>query len=425
MSKSRHSAPPPLTAAFDRGPAKYFHGRKEILSNFNELTERAVQAKSGTTFLIQGAPGAGKTALLEECETMAKDQGWKTAKIDPPALWDPEALRDFLGLRKFPITGGSLQIGPKNVASAAITVELTSRTIGKILRKGKQPLLLTLDEAQTLGTTSAPPSDQTRTVTNVLKAIHNGNLNHPVILMAAGLGTTVDTFESLGISRFSGKCFVELGALSKESERAVIHDWLKKDGGARGDPEEWMHSIAQETHGWPHHILSYVEPATRHLRDYDGMMNADGLNTVLEAGRRFRSDYYERRVDDFHGDQIQCLAKSIANRPSGYPVLRRDIMSSLTKEYGASEAEQLFQCFLEKGILGKRGVGYAIPIPSMHNWLENEYAHIQEMEMPSTAIGKSREQDSPARSTKKNLDQKIPAQSTGKSRDVDERDFGM
>ena len=59
---------PPVTAAFDRGPAKYFHGRKQILNDFNELIARANLTDSGTTFLIQGAPGAGKTALLAECE---------------------------------------------------------------------------------------------------------------------------------------------------------------------------------------------------------------------------------------------------------------------------------------------------------------------------------------------------------------------
>ena len=58
---------PPLTAAFDRGASKYFHGRRQILRDFRKLAERAIQAKSGTTFLIQGAPGAGKTALLAEC----------------------------------------------------------------------------------------------------------------------------------------------------------------------------------------------------------------------------------------------------------------------------------------------------------------------------------------------------------------------
>ncbi len=70
------------------------------MSDFNELAERAVQAKSGTTFLIQGAPGAGKSALIDQCKKWAQEKGWKTAEIKPTALWDPDALRDFLGSGK-------------------------------------------------------------------------------------------------------------------------------------------------------------------------------------------------------------------------------------------------------------------------------------------------------------------------------------
>ena len=62
----RRSSPNPTTGFSDRGPAKYFHGRREILSSFHELLLHANQNRGGTTFLIQGAPGAGKTALLAE-----------------------------------------------------------------------------------------------------------------------------------------------------------------------------------------------------------------------------------------------------------------------------------------------------------------------------------------------------------------------
>ena len=66
---------PAITATFDRGEAKYFHGRTQILEDFRKLVERSDRAKSGTTFLIQGAPGAGKTALLAECAKQAKRKG--------------------------------------------------------------------------------------------------------------------------------------------------------------------------------------------------------------------------------------------------------------------------------------------------------------------------------------------------------------
>ena len=103
----RSQMPTPVTAAFDRGPAKYFHGRKRVLRDFSKLVERAAQSDSGTTFLIQGASWAGKTALLSECERLTHNSKWKTAHIYPEALWAPAALRKFLGLKNVPeFTGG-------------------------------------------------------------------------------------------------------------------------------------------------------------------------------------------------------------------------------------------------------------------------------------------------------------------------------
>ncbi len=87
---------PPLTAASDRGPSPYFHGRETILRNFKNLLDRAHTSKTETTFLIQGASGAGKSALLYECEKMAKATDWKVSIIAPTALYDGDALVDCL-----------------------------------------------------------------------------------------------------------------------------------------------------------------------------------------------------------------------------------------------------------------------------------------------------------------------------------------
>ena len=144
--------PGPLTAAFDRGPAKYFHGRKRILHDFKELLVRAEQTKSGTTFLIQGAPGAGKTALLHECEKLARSAKWKTTNIDPTALWEPEILRHSLSRRRTPkVVSSSIRIGSKDIVDAELQVEWSQLTILRILQSTRKPLLLKLDEAQRTG----------------------------------------------------------------------------------------------------------------------------------------------------------------------------------------------------------------------------------------------------------------------------------
>ena len=181
----------------------------------------------------------------------------------------------------------------------------------------------------------------------------------------------------LGISRFRRKCLIDLGALSKEAERAVIHDWLKKEGRAKGDPTKWMDTISQETHGWPQHILSYVIPALEQLDVDKGIMTLDGLNAMLEVGRESRLAYYEHRSSEFSRRQRHSLAKLIANIPLEEGLDKEDILLSLTQEYGEATAEKLFDRALHKGILYKRSGVYAVPIPSMQNWLVTNYAHIQ------------------------------------------------
>jgi len=59
----------------DRGHARYFHGRKTILADFSNILHLAVHKDyehNGTIFLIQGAPGVGKTALLYKCSELSQ-----------------------------------------------------------------------------------------------------------------------------------------------------------------------------------------------------------------------------------------------------------------------------------------------------------------------------------------------------------------
>ncbi len=60
----------------DRGTAAYFHGRKDIISSFEIVLSDTITLNAGTTFLIQGAPGAGKTALLTKLSEKAQGEKW-------------------------------------------------------------------------------------------------------------------------------------------------------------------------------------------------------------------------------------------------------------------------------------------------------------------------------------------------------------
>ncbi len=165
--------------------------------------------------------------------------------------------------------------------------------------------------------------------------------------------------------------------MEKEAEHAVLHDWLKKEGGAKGDPAEWIHAIARETHGWPQHIVSYVELALKQLLADKRIMTTEGINTVLKAGRVSRTRYYEQRTRGFYREHIHCLARVFADVPIGGSTSYTMIISSLTQECNREEAEEIFHRAKQKGILDERENSYVIPIPSMQNWLVSKYAHIQ------------------------------------------------
>ncbi len=220
----------------DRGPTKYFHGRVRILANFDKLVEDSMKPRGASTFLIQGAPGVGKTALLDQCKKLASSDGWHVANIKTGALWDKGKMLRTLGFGKLMgIDNVSLSLLEAFTAEISLSKPARSTTSLNVVEKRKRkPLLLVLDEAQRLSNANELSKAQFDEAGDLLEAIHNGELNKPVILLAAGLGTTIEAFGALGISRFAEGCVVELGALSKESERAVIQDWLVKEGGAKG-----------------------------------------------------------------------------------------------------------------------------------------------------------------------------------------------
>ena len=282
--------------------------------------------------------------------------------------WRWEEAKNCGGIWK-----GGFDAVVKVEAELDFAVNQQNRTVLEILEEGKKPLLLMLDEAQVLGMIDIPSSDRW-VVTSVLNSIHNGGLGRPVILLAAGLGMTLKSFESLGVSRFSRKCFMQLGALSNEAERAVIRDWLTKDGGAKGDPNVWIDAISQETSGWPHHILSYVDPAAvDQLKADGGSMTTDGLNAVLEVGREGCKAYYRERLYGFPEEERQSLAKAFANVSLGESTTRSAIVSTLTQDIGSDKAEDLFNRAWNKGLLDERDGRYVIPIPSMQDWLVTNY----------------------------------------------------
>lgn len=217
----RSLEPSPVAAAVDRGPAKSFHGRRQVIADFLAQCGQAANSQSGTICLVQGAPGAGKTALLAECVKRMKAAGWKVAHLPAMGLWDPVQLQNAIGSWRRPITTGG-SAGIPGIFAANVDSNKSSSITFDILNKGRKPLLLVLDEVQTLGQSAAPPPGKTALAATALYGIHNGELSRPVMLLAGGPGLQGMHLNPLGISRFVVDSFAELAQLSAEAERAIL-----------------------------------------------------------------------------------------------------------------------------------------------------------------------------------------------------------
>ena len=355
----------PLLPPDDRGPAKYFHGRKGILNKFVTTLGRADAIKGGTIFVIQAPPGAGKTALLAECRKRAGVNGWGTAEIEPEALWWEDALRKCLEKGRN-WRGMGFDIGGKG-GETGVVPDFQKDAISprEMLEGGSRPLLLLLDEAQRLGSTARPPDSHLPYVTSLLHGIHNGKLGRPLVLVVAGLGMTVQVLESLEISRITGKGLVELEALRKEEEQGVVRDWLVKEGKAKGNVPEWIGAITAETYGWPQHIMSYMDPVIRHLDENGKTLTAEGLQKVLRDGRELRDAYYERRANNFEEDECQSLSNLMAEIPPDGGLGAKEILSRIP--------EGLFHRALQKGVLYRHQRVYGVPIPTLRGWFAEHY----------------------------------------------------
>ena len=373
----------------DRGEAKYFHGRKGILADFKERLEFAEQdPKKGTTFLIQAAPGAGKSALLYKCAELAEGQKWKVVHIGPSELCETNTLLRTLGREKETQSkatttsvdthskGGILDVLRAGIGlSRSTTRSHAERSPLEVLKSGEGKLLLVMDEAQDFARDFAPsPSKERRDARALIDSVHNGKIaGRPVMLLTAGLSATADAFEDLGVSRFKANCYVELGPLKPEAERRVIKDWLKLEGRAKGDPAPWIDAIAQETHGWPQHVAVYAQVAALQIRGDKRAMTPQGLQAVLDVGRRQRTKFYEIRAKGLDDHHRAAIAEAFVSVREDQTQSKKAIMESLVKAVGEQEAGTVFKHALRKGVLDHRNGRYVIPIPSMRRWFIANY----------------------------------------------------
>ncbi len=350
----------------ERGGAKYFHGREKQLKNFEDLLVETIHKETGSSFLIQGPPGVGKTALIQECCQVAKGKHWQVIELTTRSLHDPE---DFFER----ITKDKSKKEMKaflNINLSLIQFGMTSKKTGpshvlneKLIQS--KPTLLYLDEAQTL--INLLDGDKKNDVSDFLNIYHNLKSKHGFVFLFAGLSRTRETLESFGLSRFSSGCVCYLEGLDPKAERQVLEDWLLMEFQTPSDPKGWIDTIMQRTEGWPRHLQSYVNAMNEYLNIGDSL-NDTLLQKVLDFGDYLKNQYYIQRCQGIPNDEKYFINKVIQSLPEHFN--GKDFVSLLSKKVPEERAVFLYEKCLSKGIihLNDRDV-CSIPVPSLKTHL--------------------------------------------------------
>ncbi|MCY4298658.1 MAG: ATP-binding protein [Flavobacteriaceae bacterium] len=380
----------------NRGEAEYFHGRYRERNAFSQFLEKSKKNQKGTSFLIQGPPGVGKTALWHQ---LAKDSvGWETIEINPTALYDLKEFRDLLGFQDWKKFYQREKIHFKAQAlgfGVDVTIPINRHTFQRTLDQVKRPIILVLDEAQQLEKYHQQ-LEKRLVISEVLKNMHNIKTDDGFMVIFSGLSHTHQMLKDLDISRFASQSIYSLDCIDKLSEKNILKDYLIRGGGIDENHSRlnhWIRQLIQETQGYPEHITAYGQLAEQQLKDHDRSMDESQLNEVLRKGQQSRYEYYTYRWQGLCPQKAQALTFVIQKHQAIRYHTDVHLLQAFEKEgLSPKDASSLFQETIQRGIFAPvPGEQYQIPIPSMVTWVsEIKYPTYQKkpMTLPSSQLQK-------------------------------------
>ncbi|MCY4591375.1 MAG: AAA family ATPase [Alphaproteobacteria bacterium] len=296
-----------FSESVDRQLTPFFVGRHDeisnILSQLYQTFERHKAGRrapaAGTTRLIQGAPGAGKSALLYQLGEMWEAAGGAapravmlgTADLTAPAKLAARILQqvsqeDAVRLRRTATAGGG---GGLRVMGLTISLNRSGTTgpedAWDLLRaiEWPSPVCLMVDEIQTMSETQF----------NTLLDFHTGVHDLPIVPVFAGLANARDVLARNGFSRLGQGAVHTLGCLDQDDAAHSVELFLDHFGVDRsGAQEDWPVRIAEMSDGWPMHLHNTMRALAGALTPAGGRLAGVDAEVVEERAAAMRWDTY-------------------------------------------------------------------------------------------------------------------------------------
>ena len=406
----------------DRQESPFFAGRVAEIEDIEGACASALSAARagrlprGETRLLQGAPGAGKTALLAHLQ-----QKWAEEEDAPAAaelhvdVLDSErtlALKIVEALdRNLPaIAGGDLAAGREAEFRTSRTTDIEggggifSVVSGRVRRstatepldpsldairrlhpphEWRRPLCLMFDEAQRIGTHQI----------SALEKLHLGTCGIPVVPVLAGLADTQDVLRRHRLSRIYDLGIWNLGPLSAgDAARSVemFLDGFRIDRAVAGF--DWPSELAARSDGWPQHLHTAMQALAHGLLEADGRLADVDAVAVLREARARRENSYWARVSPAMSRARGLVAEVMKSLPEGGLADDNmlDLIDETAEDPSGPRAVRLpegmtstgfLDHLIEIGALQSDGRGRLVcPIPSFRDFLVRGYAMAPEPE---------------------------------------------
>ena len=394
----------------DRDIAPFFAGRKTEIRKFERAVVRSKDVTTTQFRIFQGAPGCGKTSLLNHLMnnevpenrlfvTIDEDEMLTSTKalaqcVDDAVSRSPSPAFARLGsmLGTAGTLGNLVVSGVKPLADAVGT--LADATVQHHADRAKNrrlqdlELVLVCDEAQVLNAKHE----------GVLRMLHKTGLRDiPSVLLLAGLGHTKTAIRKLdGLSRLAATVDVNMGLLSEaecaDSTRQMLSGC--EIAGADTELNALAKTVAAMAKRWPQHLACAHAALARELLDVRGDIAEVDIGKVERETTESRHAYYEGRFEDhpalenlrFAAEIVASVHRqnTVAQRSKGSvePVTRHGQVIGLCKAALEREPKEpeihhhnltpkaIAEALIERGILsGHAKEPYETTIPSMATWL--------------------------------------------------------
>ena len=403
----------------DRSSPPIFIGREEIIER---ITQDVVRCRSNKdpyrcfTLAIHGAPGAGKSSLLNELELRLGGAltGGKVVEhslvVVPLSGADLESANfvanamieaytgqnlDFRKEKTGTLTGSAGVLGvsaKQQVSNRERDLREQIQAHGRMwqpvltntsVNTAKTVFLLLIDEAQnTPGSLESGLKDKNR----IVMGLHEGAKSTSglkIVPVFAGLPDTETVLATRGASRLTDEGSIQIGSLTQDETKELVSRWMQHDpfGFERlfsdADIEELSKLIAIASERWPRHSNAYLRELAKAILNLEpnGDLTID-INDVLERGHDRRVVYYDARLNTsglgYYADVISDAAQQSTDGELEVTTLFQ--IAKEEYEISRSEARALHEKAVHAGVLvgvnRSKRTRFRFPIPSFYTYMQ-------------------------------------------------------